>query len=61
MNIKTNLLEDYVNFADLIKKQNTYFKIFITFFVVFSTLFFFLLNTLMNNTFPSEKIQKSQH
>ena len=27
MNIKTNLLEEYVNFVDNTKKQNRYFKI----------------------------------
>ena len=27
MNIKTNLLEEYVNFVDVTKKQNKYFKI----------------------------------
>ena len=26
MNIKTNLLEEYVNFVDKTKKQNKYFK-----------------------------------
>ena len=26
MNIKTNLLEEYVNFVDNTKKQNKYFK-----------------------------------
>ena len=28
MNIKTNLLEEYVNFVDNTKKQNKYFKLF---------------------------------
>ena len=28
MNIKTNLLEEYVNFVDLTKKENKYFKLF---------------------------------
>ena len=27
MNVKTNLLEKYVNFVDNTKKQNKYFKI----------------------------------
>ena len=27
MNIKTNLLEEYVNFVDNTKKQNKYFKL----------------------------------
>ena len=34
MNIKTNLLEDYVNFVDNTKKQSKYFKIFIFLFMV---------------------------
>ena len=34
MNIKTNLLEDYVNFVDNTKKQNKYLRIIITLFVV---------------------------
>ena len=29
MNIKTNLLEEYVNFVDNTKKQNNYFKLFL--------------------------------
>ena len=29
MNIKTNLLEEYVNFVDNTKKQNKYFKLFL--------------------------------
>ena len=27
MNLKTNLLEDYVNFVDNTKEQNEYFKL----------------------------------
>ena len=34
MNIKTNLLEEYVNFVDNTKKQNKYFKLILIFFVV---------------------------
>ena len=34
MNIRTNLLEDYVNFVDITKKQNRYFKIFIFLIVI---------------------------
>ena len=34
MNIKTNLLEEYVNFVDNTKKQNMYFKLILTLFVV---------------------------
>ena len=45
MNIKTNLLEDYVNFVDATKKQNKYFKItlFLIVLIVFLFLFFVLL------------------
>ena len=35
MNIKTKLLEEYVNFVDITKKQNRYFKIFIILIVIF--------------------------
>ena len=34
MNIKTNLLEEYVNFVDNTKKQNNYYKISIISFVI---------------------------
>ena len=45
MNIKINLLEDYVNFVHLTKKQNEYFKVSIILFVVSLCLFFlFCLN-----------------
>ena len=46
MNIKTNLLEEYVNFVDHTKKQNIYFKIF---FIVVVILFLFLCFVLMYN------------
>ena len=39
MNIKTSLLEDYVNFVDLTKKQNKYFKRILILIVVFLCLF----------------------
>ena len=39
MNIKTNLLEEYVKFVDITKKQNRYFKIFIILIVVIMFLF----------------------
>ena len=39
-NIKRNLLEEYVNFVDLTKKQNKYFRIVIILFTV--TMLFFL-------------------
>ena len=44
MNIKTNLLEDYVSFADVTKKQNKYFKIIIILFVVIKSLFSFYVS-----------------
>ena len=34
MNIKTNLLEEYIDFVDSTKKQNIYFKLRLIFFVV---------------------------
>ena len=40
MNIKTNLFEEYVNFADNTKKQNKYFKRLVLLFVVIPCLFF---------------------
>ena len=41
MNIKTNLLEEYVNFVDNTKKQNKYFKI-IMFLIVIIIFFVFI-------------------
>ena len=43
MNIKTNLLENYVNLVDTTKKQNKHSKIFIILVVVFIFLFLFFL------------------
>ena len=43
MNIKTNLLEEYVNFVDNTKKQNKYFKIFLFLIVIIMFLFIFVL------------------
>ena len=40
MNIKTNLLEEYVNFVDNTKEQNKHFKIFL--FVIAINMFLFL-------------------
>ena len=34
MNIKTNLIEEYVNFGDNTKKQNIYFKLILILLVV---------------------------
>ena len=41
MNIKTNLLEEYVTFVDNTKKQNKYFKKFIILIVLIMFLFLF--------------------
>ena len=43
MNIKTNLLEEYVNFNDNTKKQNKYFKKFIILIVLIMFLFLFFV------------------
>ena len=43
MNIKTNLLEEYVNFVDSTKKQNEYFKLIIILIVVILCLFLFFV------------------
>ena len=47
MNIKTNLLEEYVNSVDTTKKQKTYFKIFV-FFNAFMISSFFSISYLNN-------------
>ena len=41
MNIKTNLLQEYVNFVDNTKKQKKYFKIFLFLIALFTFLFLF--------------------
>ena len=41
MNIKTNLLEEYVNFVDNTKKQNKYFEMFL-FFNCYNYVFVFI-------------------
>ena len=48
MNIKTKLLEEYINFVDDTKKQNQYFKmiLFLIVIIVFLFLFFVLLNNI---------------
>ena len=43
MNIRTNLLEDYVNFVDITKKPNKYFKTILILFVVILCLFLFFV------------------
>ena len=46
MNIKTNLLEDYINFVDTTTKQNTYYRIIIfSIAIILPVFLFFLLNT----------------
>ena len=46
MNIKTKLLEEYVNFVDNTKKQNKYFKLFL--FLIVIIMFLFLCFVLYN-------------
>ena len=46
MNIKTKLLEEYINFVDNTKKQNKYFKIFL--FLIVIIMFLFLCFVLYN-------------
>ena len=48
MKIKTNLLEEYVNFVDNTKKQNKYFKLimFLIVKIMFLCLFFVLFQDL---------------
>ena len=41
MNIKTNLLEEYVDYVDNTKKQNKYFKLILILFAVILCLFLF--------------------
>ena len=43
MDIKTNLLEEYVNFLDDTKKQNKYFRIFLILIVIIMVLFLFFV------------------
>ena len=43
MNIKTNLLEEYVNFVDSTKKQYKYFEIIIILIVIIMFLFLFFV------------------
>ena len=44
MNIKTNLLEDYILFIDTTTKQNTYFRVFKILIAFITTLFLFFLS-----------------
>ena len=43
MNIKTNLIEEYVNFVDNTKKQNKNFKIFIILLAIITVLSLFFV------------------
>ena len=43
MNIKTNLLEEYVNFVDTTKKQSKYFKILVIVIIIFCFLFYYTI------------------
>ena len=43
MNVKTKILEEYVNFVDSTKKQNKYFKVIIILFVIILCLFLFFV------------------
>ena len=49
MNIKTNLLEEYVDFVDNTKKQNKNFKIFFIIIIIL-VLFFFLLYLIISQS-----------
>ena len=49
MNIKTNLIEEYVNFVDNTKKQNKYSKIILILFVaILCLILFFVLFKYLN-------------
>ena len=43
MNIKTNLLEEYVNFVDNTKEQNKCFKLILFLIVIFMSLILFFV------------------
>ena len=43
MNIKMNILEEYVNFVDTTEKQNKYFKIFFSLVAIIMFLFLFFV------------------
>ena len=58
MNIKTNLLEDYVNFVDLTKNQSKYFRKIIILIVVILCLFLFFvfLNLIQSSIYTNIRI-----
>ena len=63
MNIKTNLLEDYVNFVDITRKQKTYFEIIRFLFAIITSLFcsfFSYLNELYFFFRANSKNRRSQ-
>ena len=43
MNIKATLFEEYINYVDDTKKQNKYFKLYLSLFVIIIALFLFYL------------------
>ena len=49
MNIKTKLLEEYVNFVDNTKKQNKHFKMFSFVIAIIMFLFFFVVYKYSSN------------
>ena len=48
MNIKTNLLEEYVNFVESTKKQSKYFKMIFLFAIILTSFSFFVLFKYLN-------------
>ena len=63
MNIKSGLLEDYVNCVETTSRQNTYFKLNVVLFVkiVSLFLFFFYSNNKMNNTFYLQQLSQTRN
>ena len=59
MNIKTNLLKEYVNFVHNTKEQNKYFKMFIFLIVVILCCFYFIcfLNIIQNSICTISRLQ----
>ena len=55
MNIKTNLIEEYVNFVDTTKKQNRYFERISILFVVILSLFLIFLLFIFNSNYCLHK------
>ena len=64
MNIKTKLLEEYVNFVDNTKKQNKYFRIFLFLMVLIMVLFlcyvFFIHCVILNESYSFFKRNKQK-